>query len=122
MKSLPTPGKQSISAKLAPCTFQEVSGKRGCQTIVTLHAKDRHPPEEDLEEFLFGRLPEQQRQNIESHLHNCHSCCESLVASADLIDVLRKAMRTHELCASWPDVWQSPTQLRLLKPANRLIK
>jgi hypothetical protein len=111
--------KQSITAKLALSAFQEVSRKRGCQTIFALQAKDRHPAAEDLEEFLFGRLPESQRLNIESHLRNCHPCSEDLVAAADMIGVLRKAMGIHELCASWPKSWESPTQLRLLRLVKR---
>jgi hypothetical protein len=105
MKSLLTPRKPSVTVKPVPSVSRTSPHKCGSQQIDTLQARDRHPAEEDLEEFLFGRLSERQRKNIEIHLHDCNSCRESLVALADIIGLLRAAMGMHELCASWPASW-----------------
>jgi hypothetical protein len=105
MKCLQT-RRQLVATKVAPAPCLQFSQEWDFQFIATRQPKESHPDEEDLEEFLFGRLPECQRQNIESHLHACDSCSERLIALADFIRVLRKAMGMHELCETWPQRWE----------------
>jgi hypothetical protein len=112
MNSLQTLRAQSVTAKPVPSVSREVFRERSGKPIVVLQARHHHPAEEDLEEFLFGRLPERQRQLIETHLHDCDSCRESLIDSADIIGLLWIAMGMHELCATWPESWESPTGLK----------
>jgi nitrogen-specific signal transduction histidine kinase len=81
MKSLQTPRERSVTVK---------------PRLTTLH-----PAEEDLEGFLFGRLEECQRQNLESHLRGCTFCRESLV-KMDFAGELRMATGVPEHCSSWP--------------------
>jgi hypothetical protein len=122
MKRLQPLRKQSVTAKPVLSVSRELFRKSSSKPGVALQARNYHPAEEDLEEFLFGRLPERQRQLIETHLHDCDSCRESLVDSADIVSLLRMAMGVHELCASWPESWESPTGLRLVISSRGSVK
>ena len=122
MNSLQPIRKQSVTAKPVPSVSREVSRKRNGQPIVFVQPTHHHPTEEDLEEFLFGRLPERQRQIIETHLDDCDSCLKSIVDSADFVGLLQMAMGMHELCASWPASWESPTWLRRVRSNHGSVR
>ena len=49
----------------------------------------QHLSEDELEEFLFGFLPEGQTSAAEEHLLGCEACQESLESTARLIRGLR---------------------------------
>jgi len=48
-----------------------------------------HPSEEELEQYLFGSLPEPEAEGVEEHLLVCHSCIESAEQVLAFVQSLR---------------------------------
>jgi anti-sigma factor RsiW len=51
----------------------------------------RHASENDLEEYVLGRLPEPDLASVEEHLFVCDRCRERLRALDEFIELLRVA-------------------------------
>jgi hypothetical protein len=66
-----------------------------------------HPSEDLLEEYVFGRLSEEQLAPLEEHLLVC-STCQRAVSE---IDDLRRLLRLLPLCGDQTDVIESVFKL-----------
>jgi hypothetical protein len=98
MKSLQTPQKQSAPSELVPTHFLDSYNEGLSEPIASLLSERLHTSEEDLEEYLFGRLRESHCHAIELHLQHCDSCEERLIAAAEFIGMMRTAIADAFLC------------------------
>ena len=55
-----------------------------------------HASEEDLEEYIFGRLDLQARARISRHLEHCEVCAKVFFAENSSIRELKRALRLAE--------------------------
>jgi hypothetical protein len=69
-----------------------VCGGVQSKSKISIYSRDIHPAGEDLEEFHFGRVSANQRQNIEVHLHECDSCRGLLEDLREFIVALSNAI------------------------------
>jgi hypothetical protein len=69
-------------------------------TKLTVHAvalsetQPSHVTEEQIEEYLFGRLPEGTRTNLEHHVSKCAACIEKLHATREFVTEIRRLLST----------------------------
>jgi hypothetical protein len=98
MKSLQTPQKQSAPSELVPTPFLDSYNEGLSEPIASLLSECIHTSEEDLEEYLFGRLRDSHCLAIEFHLQHCELCEERLIAAAEFIGMMRTAIADALLC------------------------
>lgn len=66
--------------------------------------KTQCPSQDDLRDFMSGRLPDDQADTLAAHIDSCDSCCAALElaseSSDDLIDLVRKSLQPASVAPS----------------------
>jgi anti-sigma factor RsiW len=70
------------------------------QVILRHPTRLQHVEDDDLEEYLMGRLSDNDGAQLEEHLLICESCRGRLVEVEETIRLIREAMRSIRLVGS----------------------
>jgi hypothetical protein len=89
MKTIPSPRKRSIRAKKVNAAASPDFVREEDRQLFA------HPTDEELEEFLLGRITEEQRRTIDTHLGDCNACWEHLIDLAAFIEILLMAKSSN---------------------------